>query len=191
MTYTDRVENFERLATTFIKRKGLDDLITYLHNSDFYFAPCSTKYHLAREGGLAEHSINVCNALFSEVACHNITGITDESIAIVSLFHDLCKIGTYKTETAWRKDKNGQWELYNRYVYDEDYPYGHGEKSAIILQRYLDCTPYELQAINAHMGFSDSRGAQLIGNIFKKNQLAILLHFADMSATYFMEHDDE
>ena len=191
MTYNDRVQNFERLARTFIKRKGLEDLLQYLHDSDFYFAPCSTKYHLSREGGLAEHSINVCNQLFTEVASHNITGYTDETIAIVSLFHDLCKIGCYKIETAWRKDKNGQWELYNRYVYDEDYPFGHSEKSAIILQRWLDCTPLELQAINAHMGFSDSRGAQLIGNIFNKNKLALLLHFADMTATYLMERDED
>lgn len=187
MDYNDRVNNFERVSKMFIKRDGLNDLLSYLKESDFYTAPCSTKYHLCREGGLAEHSLNVFNMLFTEVAVHNLTGVSDESIAIVSLFHDLCKIGCYVKTYRWAKDKDNQWYMEDCFIYDEQYPFGHGEKSAIIVSRYLDLTPYELQAINAHMGFSDSRGVQLIGNIFKKNKLAVALHFADMAATYFME----
>ena len=188
MEYQDRVDNFERLANTFIKRRGLEELLTYLRErSDFYLAPCSTKYHLSIEGGLAEHSINVCNQLFFEVASHNLTGISDETIAIVSLFHDLCKIGCYKKVKRWAKDEDDKWVQYDTYEYDEDFPFGHSEKSAILVQHFLDCTAYELQAINGHMGFSDSRGSQLIGNIFKKNKLALMLHFADMTATYMME----
>lgn len=188
MTYEERVQNVERLARTFIKRRGIENLLNYLaKESDFYTAPCSTRFHLNVEGGLAEHSINVCNMLFTEVACHNLTGISDETICLVSLFHDLCKIGCYKKAYRWAKDSNNQWVQAEYYTYDEDFPYGHGEKSAFIISRYIPMTPYELQAINAHMGFSDARGAQLIGNIFAKNKLAVALHFADMAATYFKE----
>lgn len=187
MEYKDRIDNFERVANMFIKRRGIDSMLEYLRNSDFYTAPCSTKYHLCREGGLVEHSLNVFNLLFTEVACHNLTGFSDETIAIVSLFHDVCKIDCYKKTYRWAKGKDNQWYMEDCYTYDEQFPYGHGEKSAMIVSKYLDVTPYELQAINAHMGFSDSRGALLIGNIFKKNKLAVALHFADMAVTYFME----
>lgn len=187
MDYNDRVQNFERLANLFIKRKGIDELLEYLKETDFYTAPCSTKYHLCREGGLVEHSINVFNALCSQLAINNITSYPDESITIVSLFHDLCKIGCYKKSFKWAKDENNQWMQVETYIYDEDFPYGHGEKSAMIVRRFMELRPYEMQAINAHMGFSDARGAQLIGNMFKKNKLAVSLHIADMCATYFME----
>lgn len=191
MTYEERVTNFERLVRMFITRKGVNDILDWLKKTDFYTAPCSTKYHLNREGGLVEHSINVCNMLFTTVACYNLTGVSDETIAIVSLFHDLCKINCYKKAYKWAKDENNQWYQAEYYIYDEDYPYGHGEKSALIVSRFLNLTPYELQAINAHMGFSDVRGAQLIGNIFNKNKLAVALHFADMASTYFKECNDQ
>ena len=191
MTYEERVTNFERLGRMFITRKGVNDILDWLKKTDFYTAPCSTKYHLNKEGGLVEHSINVCNMLFTTVACYNLTGVSDETIAIVSLFHDLCKINCYKKAYKWAKDENNQWYQAEYYIYDEDYPYGHGEKSALIVSRFLHLTPYELQAINAHMGFSDVRGAQLIGNIFNKNKLAVALHFADMASTYFKECNDQ
>lgn len=180
-------DNFIKLVETYIKRKGISDLMYYLERSDFYTAPCSTKYHLSVKGGLCKHSINVMNALFLNIAMLNLTTYTDETIAIVSLFHDLCKIGCYKLEYKWSKDDENKWIQVPTYIYDEEFPYGHGEKSAAIVSRYLDLTPYELQAINAHMGFSDARGVQLIGNIFRKNKLAVALHFADMTATYFRE----
>ena len=180
-------ETFINLANQYIKRKGIRDLLNYLDRSDFYTAPCSTKYHLNIIGGLCKHSINVCNSLFQIVALLNMNTISDEEIAIVSLFHDLCKIGCYKETLKWTKDATGSWVQEKQFVYDEDYPFGHSEKSAIIVQHYLDVTSYELQAINGHMGFSDIRGVQLVGNIFKHNKLAVALHLADMIATYFKE----
>ena len=180
-------ETFINLANQYIKRKGIRDLLNYLDRSDFYTAPCSTKYHLNSIGGLCKHSINVCNSLFQLVALLDMNTISDEEIAIVSLFHDVCKIGCYKESLKWVKDATGSWVQEKQFVYDEDYPFGHSEKSAIIVQHYLDVTSYELQAINGHMGFSDARGLQLVGNIFKHNKLAVALHLADMIATYFKE----
>lgn len=40
-------------------RKGMDKLIEHMENEGFFTAPCSTRFHLAEEGGLAEHSFNV------------------------------------------------------------------------------------------------------------------------------------
>lgn len=181
-----RRETFINLCNIYIKRKGIKEMLDYLDRTDFYTAPCSTKYHLNIKGGLCKHSINVMDALFMQCALLNVN-VTDETIAIVSLFHDICKINTYKEDLKWSKDEGGQWVQIPCYTFEEKYAFGHGEKSAIMVQHFLDVTPYELQAINAHMGFSDQRGPQLIGNIFKQNQLAVALHFADMVATYFRE----
>lgn len=186
MLHEERREKFLKLVNTYIHRKGIDQMINFLDGTDFYEAPCSTKYHLNYEGGLVEHSINVCNNLFLEVAAHNLD-FSDETIAIVSLFHDLCKINTYKKVPKWEKDSNNVWIQKDSYIFDEQLAYGHSEKSAMLVARFIQVLPFELQAINGHMGFSDVRGPQLIGNIFKQNKLALMLHFADMTATYITE----
>ena len=41
------------------KREGIEDLIKFLENSDFFTAPASTKFHGDYEGGLWEHSLKV------------------------------------------------------------------------------------------------------------------------------------
>ena len=41
------------------KRAGMDKLIEHMEQNGFFDAPCSTRYHLAKDGGLAEHSYNV------------------------------------------------------------------------------------------------------------------------------------
>ena len=181
-----------------INRPGMDNLIDYLDNTDFFTAPCSTKYHLCVEGGLCQHSINVYKALlhivpwFKSDLCKNRPS-TDpieysiETIALVSLLQDICKVNTYNLNTRWRKNADNEWEQYQTYEFDEDFSYGHGEKSVYLIQQHIPLTPTEAQAINMHMGFSDERGVRLCGNIFNKNQLAVMLHIADLIATYLME----
>lgn len=181
------------------KRQGIEQLIKYLESTDFFVAPCSTRFHLSEPGGLCQHSLNVFDAanLFSEAyrfqdnmhADGAYYTFDDISVLIVSLLHDVCKTNCYKGELRWRKDDNNQWEQYGTYTKDEDYAFGHSEKSVWIISKFLKLTDTEAQAINAHMGFSDSRGSQLIGNIFKQNSLALLLHSADMYATYIIENE--
>lgn len=177
------IETAERIIT----RSGLQDLIFYLESSDFFEAPCSTRFHLSERGGLCQHSLNVFHALCTLIKQYELENKNPESLAIVSLFHDICKIDTYKETLQWRKNSNNEWEQYATYKFEEDFPFGHSEKSVYLISQFMAVSPYEAQAINGHMGFSDVRGSQLIGNIFSKNKLAVLLHFADMTATYFME----
>ena len=56
-------EEFISIYNENIKRKGADKLLEYLKKSDFFTAPCSTRYHGAYEGGLVEHSVNVYHCL--------------------------------------------------------------------------------------------------------------------------------
>ena len=175
------------------KRPGIEQLIKYLESTDFFTAPCSTRYHLSKDGGLCQHSLNVFDAanLFSEaykfpgVKGERYIQFDDMNVLIVSLLHDICKANTYKKELRWRKDESNQWEQYETYTFDEEYAFGHSEKSVYIVSKFIKLADVEAQAINAHMGFSDSRGFQLIGSIFKQNSLALLLNWADICHIYY------
>jgi Predicted HD-superfamily hydrolase len=84
-----------------VKRDGVKEMLEWLETTDFYAAPCSTKYHLARESGLLEHSLNVYDCLATK-------DLDPESVTITALSHDFCKIGFYAIEMKWRKDANNQ-----------------------------------------------------------------------------------
>ena len=103
--------------------------------------------------------------------------------------HDLCKANTYKIELRNVKE-NGEWVKKPYYAVEEQFPYGHGEKSVFILQNYLHLTAEEALAINWHMGGFDQRvkgGSYSISAVYEKSPLAVLLHTADILATYIDE----
>lgn len=183
-------KEFKEIVSLHVKREGVDDLIKWLDSTDFFEAPASTKYHGAKRGGLVLHSLNVywqlkrlCNWFRCEAS--------EESIVIVSLFHDLCKIGCYKTEMRWRKNENNQWEQYPTYIFKEDFAYGgHGSKSVFLVQSFMRLTPEEASAINCHMGQWDATTYSNPSPVYERNRLAWLLHVADEAATY-LEDDNE
>ena len=181
---------FECEARAMIHRDGLEDVLDLLHNTDFYTAPASTKYHGAEEGGLAKHSLMVYKRSFDILRGLNYVGIElpieTESLAIVSLFHDICKIDTYKVD--YRNAKNeetGKWERVPYYkMQDESGFGGHGFKSAIILQQFMPLYSEESIAIVHHMGAWDKSTYSDPGKAYEKYPLAWLLHVADELATY-------
>lgn len=77
----------------------INEFLTWLQDSDFFKAPSSTQYHLAREGGLAEHSLNVYNLFWEKVARYQVPATTS-TIIICGLGHDLCKVDFYKVDEA-------------------------------------------------------------------------------------------
>ena len=177
-------EEFTRIAFANIKRNGLTDLLAWLEGTDFYTAPASTRYHGAREEGLVMHSLNVYSNLKRLCQWYNCEA-SDESIAIASLFHDLCKIGCYKTEMRWRKDEYNQWEQYPTYTFREDFAFGgHGSKSVYLVQNFMKLTPEEASAINCHMGQFDATTYSNPSEVYNRNLLAWLLHIADEAATF-------
>lgn len=184
----NRKEDFVRLFTQHIKRPGSEDLLHFLETSDFFAAPASTRFHGNYEGGLCEHSVNVWEELVRLKKAYPEVKISAESAAIVSLLHDLCKIGCYKTELRNKKE-NGVWRSVPTYVFQEDFCYGgHGSKSVFLAQQYIHLTPEEAVAINCHMGPWDrSPGDFGLGSAYERYPLAWLLHVADESATYIRE----
>lgn len=182
-------EKFIKLVKENIKREGIDDLLNYLETTDFYEAPASTKYHGAYKGGLLEHSINVFEMLSGSLSYAS-PKYSKETIALVSLFHDLCKANFYSVEMRNSRNENGQWVKVPYYSTKDQYPFGHGEKSVYLLMKYLKLTDEEALAIRWHMGgFTDSvkGGSYSLSDAFSSSELALELHIADMRASYILE----
>ena len=139
-------------------REGMEDVINFLEKSDFFKAPASTRFHGDYEGGLLEHSMKVYEILKDKVKTASISIDTpDESIIIMALLHDVCKANYYKVDYRNAKNALGEWEKVPYYTVDDTIPYGHGEKSVMMLTEYVKLTNEEKYAIRWHMGFSEPK----------------------------------
>lgn len=179
-------ERFQALCAQQIHRDGLASLMSWLEASDFYEAPASTRFHGSYPGGLVEHSLHVYDELNRLRKAYPEVPMSDETAAIISLFHDLCKVNMYQPEKRNRKNKDGVWEQYDAYSIQEKFCFGgHGSKSVFLVQTFLKLTPEEAVAINCHMGAFG--GDQYVGKSFEQYPMAWLLHVADGAATYILE----
>lgn len=171
-----------------IHRRGADRLLEWMETTDFFTAPASTRFHAAYEGGLLEHSINVYNVLISK---HYNPDTDDlESFTIISLLHDLCKAGFYTVSFRNAKNERGEWEKVPYYTIDDRFPYGHGEKSVFLIERFMHLRNEEAIAIRWHMGGFDDAvrgGSYTQANAFEMYPLAVKLHLSDLEATYLHE----
>lgn len=186
-------DRFMEIYKSSVSREGASDFLEWLESTDFFVAPASTRFHGNHEGGLLQHSLNVYDCLNEEVANAGLQEVySAETIAIASLLHDICKVNFYKKGFRNAKDEEtGQWYKKEVYEIDEKFPCGdHADKSIIILQNFMRLTAEEILAIRAHMGGWDNAvkgGNGFVGKIFERSKLAVLLHVADIKATYFME----
>lgn len=162
-------------------------LLDYLLDSDFFEAPASTRFHGSYKGGLAIHTYNVYNELYPILKERTTLFNPNEVAFKLALCHDLCKIGVYKTEMRNTKNEKGEWIKVPFYIFDDPYPYGHGEKSVQLAELWgVELTAEEKLAIRWHMGAFDQavKGGFNISPVFESNKLALYLHIADMLATY-------
>ncbi len=192
-------DRFIEIFKSKIKREGADKLLEFIcsTSSDFFTAPASARYHSAYEGGLCEHSINVYECLVAyldrDVARtkYNLN-YSEETIAIVALLHDLCKMNIYKVSYRNAKNEQGVWEKVPYYEFDDTLPYGHGEKSVYMITPFMKLSREEAFAIRYHMGFSNVENSMATNNVskaFEMYPLAFALSTADMEATYYLEND--
>ena len=190
---TDR-ERFIEIFKNNIKREGAEALLDYIcgPQSDFFTAPASTRYHNNCRGGLVNHSLNVYDGLRDFLTRESVRekyGIdpTDETVAVIALLHDLCKINFYRESTRNVKDENGVWQKVPYFDIDDKLPYGHGEKSVYIITGSMRLSREEAFAIRYHMGYSDGTDARDVSAAFQMFPLAYALSCADMEATFFVE----
>lgn len=182
-------EEFLQIYNEYVKRQGSQEFLDWLLKTDFFTAPASTKYHGACEGGLLLHSLNVYKTLRERYFEEGKD--SEESFAICALLHDLCKAQFYKVSTRnVKNDVTGQWEKVPYYTVEDAFPYGHGEKSVFLIERFMRLRTSEAMAIRWHMGgFDDSArgGSFAISLAYEKYPLAVKLHLADLESTYLKE----
>lgn len=187
-------QQFIELYNKYIKREGAKDLLAWIQGTDFFTAPASSQYHLAEEGGLCQHSLNVFHRL-NKILCNEygehyaecFNGM--ESIAIASLLHDLCKADNYVVEMRNTKDKNGNWIQVPYYKKSEKFFFGHGSKSVYIIQNFMQLDLDEASAVRYHMGGMEIPGVlePNVTDVYNEFPLALYTHLADMKATYIDE----
>ena len=176
-------EFIELLKST--NREGIEKLIDFLNKSDFFTAPASTKFHGNCEGGLLEHSLKVYEIFKHKIEDSGLK-VDDETIIISALLHDICKTNYYRVDYRNAKNSKGEWEKVPYYAVNDTIPYGHGEKSVMMITEYIKLTNEEKYAIRWHMGFTEPKDFYgTLGEAYRKYPIALLLHEADLEATYF------
>lgn len=174
------------------KREGVAELINYMEEIGFFNAPCSTRFHLAKEGGLCEHSCNVMwNAEKISVALFGGSNITDEirnSLVIVSLLHDLGKCGDYGkpmyVDKVLKSGKKGV-QPYETNKALTHVP--HAIRSIKLATLFIDLTEDEEWAILTHDGLYDFMKYDIPGH---ETPLSLILHWADMWAAHVIEVEE-
>lgn len=187
MECSDQHQKFKNLLLQ-TGRIGMEGLLKYIGSTDFYTAPASTHFHGAHEGGLLEHSLEVYENLKKMQDTYR-ANENNDSMIIAALLHDICKVNFYKLDFRNAKNEIGVWEKVPYYTIDDQMPLGHGEKSVMILQRFIRLTPDEIYAIRWHMGgFDDTArsygGGQALSGAMSKCKLLVLLCMADLAANY-------
>ena len=210
-TREENIKRFEDLMASF-EREGKGELMGYIRNkTDFFKAPASTQFHSSYEGGLLQHSLNVYDCLMakkeSPVWKKILEEIPEESLIIMALLHDLCKVNfyvqgiknqkTYDPEKvavaeAWqvKHDSMGDfiWESVLRYEVDDKMPLGHGEKSVMLINCFMKLKKHEIFAIRWHMGFSEEKAQyKTLGEAMEKWPVILALHEADLEASKLLE----
>ena len=181
-------EDFIEIFTREVKRPGAEKLLEWMQSTDFFTAPASTRFHGACECGLVMHSLNVYHVMTSRYLEES---DNPESFAVCALLHDLCKANYYKA--GFRNVKNeetGQWERVPTFRVQDAFPYGHGEKSVYLIERFMRLRPAEAMAIRWHMGSFDDAvrgGSFAISEAYDQYPVAVKLHLADLEATYLVE----
>ncbi len=182
-------EEFISIYSENITRDGAKELLSWMETTDFFTAPASTKYHCACHEGLLQHSLNVYKVMMEKHFDRESDNI--ESATICTLLHDICKSHFYKVSTRNVKNSvTGVWEQVPFYMIEDVFPYGHGEKSVFLIERFMRLKPAEAMAIRWHMGGFDETarsGGFSISLAFDKYPLAVQLHMADLEATYLNE----
>lgn len=172
-----------------VKREGMDKLVEFLESPecDFFRAPASTQYHLHIRGGLAQHSLNVYHTFVRLIDLFNFK-IDRDSVIVTALLHDFCKINLYKNNLL----KSGKLSESKPYTTQDLFPAGHGEKSVIQIQNWIDLTESECLMIRWHYGTFDRAFNQYADRIFKLCPEAFLFFQADwMASLYVDDREDE
>lgn len=186
-----------------INRKGVNEMIEYLKDSDFFIAPASTKYHCNFLGGLCKHSLNVYDNIVALNNLYNLN-INADSLVLVSLLHDVSKVNFYEEYFQNKKlyspqgskyDEGGRYDWVSVKSYKIKEPElrmvsgEHGFNSYMIIKNYINLSDEEITAIvNHHLGMDNGYCFKDLNEVCDRYPIVTLLHLADMCSVYFTEN---
>lgn len=176
-------------------REGMASLLAEMDEMGFYTAPCSTQYHLANKGGLAEHSLNVYQ-IMDKLHALLYPEISHDSVIICALLHDLGKAGQYGKpgyipNMLKGRGKNAEpcQSTAKPYTSNPELLYvDHEVRSTQIAGRHTELTEEENWAILMHNGMYGTFRYQIQG---KETPLYLMLHMADMWASRVVETEEK
>jgi len=120
-----------------VNRPGIESLLDYLLESDYFTAPASTHFHNSFPGGLCYHSLNLVHA-FNEANKQLLNPLPLDSVVICGLLHDLCKVNAYlETDKGYESIKGIK---------------GHATVSLSRIGEHIPLIPKEDDIIRYHMG---------------------------------------
>lgn len=171
------------------KREGIVDLLGYMNEIGFLEAPCSGGNHLAKKGGLAEHSVNVLT-IAEKIGVALLGGAryneVQDSVVIAALLHDLGKCGDYDkpmyVDNILKAGKPSEAKPFKRNPELSAVP--HAVRSIKLATLFIDLTEAEEWAILCHDGLYDFMYKELKG---KETWLQMIIHWADMWASHIIE----
>ncbi|WP_295762586.1 hydrolase [uncultured Oscillibacter sp.] len=195
----DPKADFLAVYSSTIRRDGAAAMIYWLDcKTDFFTAPASSKHHLAQPGGLAVHSLNVYKRLL-EITALDVFGGTDgtllaeevrETVAILGLLHDVCKVGVYHQTDPFKAAMEGKLDTMAPYEFRDPFPLGRGEKSLFLITSHMALTEEEALAIRWHMGAYDDAvkgGSRSMTEAMDLTPWVWRLQEADMCAAWIDE----
>ena len=167
------------------KREGMDDFIEEMERNGFFTSSCSGGNHLCKEGGLAEHSLNVCKKAMQLALAWEMEPLM-ESVVLVSLLHDYGKTGDYgKVLYVDNVLKSGKVSSTKPFKRNPDIlEKNHAVKSVVMINRWIDLTEEEEFAILHHDGFYERANYDAWQ---KPTPLLMILHFADLWCSRVVE----
>ena len=179
-------ERFDLCMSTKLGDILSEDFKTYLLANGFFSAPASTKYHGAYKGGLFDHSFAVMNFLVELSAKNGLNWQRAGSPFIVGMFHDLCKIDSYRHPVIAESLDGHKVYDESKWEYNPNTTFkGHGDKSIILLSQYIVLTEEEALCIRYHMGaFVEEDEWRDYTNAIHRYANVLWTHHADMLASH-------
>lgn len=180
----DNIERFESLLRE-TGKDNIESLIQYYRDSDFYTTWASTSFHCNYEGGLLEHSLNVCDYALQLWENFKST-VSRESVIFCALTHDTGKCGLkgdeyYVPNTLKSGNISGTKPMkINPNLRIKN----HAMRSVLILSKFVDMTEDEKVCIINHDGFYQAENRQAMLDIF---ELLFIVHSADLYVARFVE----
>lgn len=184
-------ERYESLKGMVVERRSqFDRLISFMENETTWLtAPASTKYHLCKESGLLEHCVNVAESML-KIREALAPDISAESCVIVSLVHDLGKVGMpgnpqYLINEPTDKQQQSGYKPDPPYRFNKNLTYlSVPVRSLYLASKHIDLTEQEVQAIVYHDGqyVEDNRSVAT-----HEEPLTLLLQYADSWSGFVLE----